>query len=238
MKTTAKWQVILGLFVVAAIAGPIQSAAADAPAASLSFTIHVLNYAGVGPQTLAEAEKVASRIFLKAGVVSQWIDAPLTEQDLQKASVDQQSVGLSQIWLSLLPRTMSDRMSIPAGVTGLAPGAGPDRFLAYVFYNRVEELRRKQIAAMLSSAAATHASVGQILGGAMTHEIGHILLNLAVHSKTGIMQGSWNLDVLDAIGCDHLYFTKEQEKVMQAEVARRVPMKKILAPAADLDAGF
>jgi hypothetical protein len=231
MRTTAKWQLTVGLIVVAGIAGPVQSAAAGSAAASLSFTIHVRNYAHVDAKELAKVEKVASRIFQKAGVVSQWVDAPLTSKDLQKSSVDKHSFGLSQIWVSLLPSTMSDRINMPASVTGLAPGEGPDRVLGYVFYSRVEDLHRRQVLAMGARANMSPASVADILGNVIAHEVGHILLNLAVHSETGIMRGDWDFNVLNDIACSSLGFTKQQGEVMQAEVARRARQQDVLEAA-------
>ena len=56
----------------------------------------------------------------------------------------------------------------------------------------------------------------------MAHEIGHILLNLSVHTPTGIMRGRWDLNDLRDIAEGSLGFTKQQGKVIQAEVTRRI----------------
>jgi hypothetical protein len=177
-------------------------------------TIHVHNYAGVD---------------------SQWIDAPLQEQEY---TADPQSAGLSHIWVNIMPAAMSDRMNLAPGVTGLAPGAGPDRVLAYIFYNRVEEMRQKQLAAFLWNEVASPSTVGDLLGSAMAHEIGHILLNLAVHSKSGIMQGNWDLNVLNDIACSRLEFTKQQGEVIRTEVARRARTQELLATVAAPGASY
>lgn len=235
MKTTSKWRVTVGLIVVAGIAGPVQSAAASSPVRSLSFTIHVRNEAGVDSKTLKEAEKVASGIFQEAGVITQWVDAPLTSEDLHEASVDPRLFGLSQLRVNILPPAMSDRLNMPVGVTGLAPGAGPDRVLAYVFYDRVEGLAQReaqrQFTAQSHGTSARRAAAGQILGVVIAHEIGHILLNLAVHTKEGIMRGNWDLHDLREIAYGYLNFTKQQGKVIQSEVARRVRQQDILEMA-------
>jgi len=230
MNTTAKWQLILGL---AAMAGTAHPAAAN-PAADHTFTIHVRNYARVDSKTIAQAEKVASRIFQQAGVVSQWADAPVPGQDSSNAP-DQQAVGLSDLRVNILPAAMSDKWNLAAGVTGLTPGEGPNRVLAYIFYNRVEEMQRRHLEAFQRKDAEFPVSAAELLGAAIAHEVGHILLNLAIHSKTGIMRGNWDLGVLqDSIyGC--LYFTKDQEKTMQAEVARRARQQESLSAAATPD---
>lgn len=223
MNTKAKWQLILGL---AAMAGAAQSAAAY-PAADLTFTIHVRNYAGVDSKTIAQAEKVASRIFQQAGVVSQWADSPVPGQDSANAPVPL-AVGLSEIRVNILPAAMSDKMNLEAGETGLAPGAGPDRVLAYIFYNRIQEMRQGYLELFLRKHTDSPMPVADLLGTAIAHEVGHILLNLAIHSKTGIMRGNWDLGALQNSISGCLYFTKDQEKVMQAEVARRARQQESL----------
>jgi len=227
MNTTAKWQVTLGLLAVAAVAGAAQ-AASPSPAADPNFTIHVRNYAGVDGKTLAQAEKVTSRIFQKAGVISQWADAPLQEQEY---TADPQWAGLSHIWVNIMPAAMSDKLHLADSATGLAPGAGPDRVLAYIFYNRVQEMQRERFAAYERKNTEFLPNVADLLGSVMAHEVGHILLNLDVHSKTGIMSGNWDLGLLKDTMSGLLYFTKDQEKVMRAEVTRRARQQGVLEPA-------
>lgn len=138
---------------------------------------------------------------------------------------DQPAIGLSHIRVNLLPRAMSLGTAMPASVTGLAPGTGPDRLLVQVFYDRVGALARRetqrQAATEAQGNAAPAATAAQILGEAIAHEIGHILLNLSVHSRAGIMRGPWDLNDLRDIAGGYLGFTKQQGEVIQAEVARR-----------------
>jgi hypothetical protein len=132
---------------------------------------------------------------------------------------------------------MSDRMNIPVGVTGLAPCAGPDRLLAYVFYERVEGLTQREtqieFAALevFRGITAPPANVQQILGEVIAREIGHILLNLAVRTQTGIMRGHWYLHGLSDIAHGCLDFTKLQGELIKAEVARRIQQDTILEAA-------
>lgn len=213
MKKAAKWQLVLGL-VLAGSAGRVQGASAGTSEPSLTLTVRVLDYAKVAPKTLNEAEKVASGIFQKAGVRTQWADAPVGSENMHEASPDQPFSGLSHLQLTILPRAMADRLSPPASMAGLAPGAGPDRMLAYVFYNRVEDL-------FYFYRKTEPLTKGQILGQVIAHEIGHILLNLSVHTETGIMRGTWDQNNLRDIRFGVLLFTKQQDEVIRTEVARR-----------------
>ena len=218
MKTTAKWQMILGAVMAMGICGAATSFAADLSRDSLTFTIHVRNEAGVDAKTLQGAEKAATAIFERAGVSPRWVDAPLAAQNSHAGS----NHRLSDIWVSVIPRVMSDRLHLPAGVTGLAPGSGEDRVFAYVFYDRVQGLAERQAALKARGSVSGWASAEQILGAVIAHEIGHLLLNLEVHTKSGIMHGEWGLSDLEQVAYGYLVFSKQQNEVIRAEVARRI----------------
>ena len=90
---------------------------------------------------------------------------------------NRRSFGPAHIQLDILPLLMAGRFGLPNNVMGLAPGTGSDRRLVYVFYSSVEALARRQSRAHLSTAV--------ILGHAMAHEIGHLLLNQESHNGGG-----------------------------------------------------
>jgi hypothetical protein len=65
------------------------------------------------------------------------------------------------------------------------------------------------------------ADAGQILGNAIAHEIGHLLLNNQSHSASGIMRGDWNLWDLRNASYGYLLFTPQQAQAIQQEARRR-----------------
>jgi hypothetical protein len=214
MKGSSRGYLILGLMLAGGFTGLGRSAEVDSPETSPNFTIHVYNHAQVDPKTLMEAEKVATGVFRKAGVESRWIEGALTSEHKQEDSLNPRPFGPTDIQLDLLPLLMAGRFGLPNNVMGLAPGTGPDRRLVYVFYSNVEALARRQ--------SRTHVGTALILGHAMAHEIGHLLLDQQSHSPTGIMRGDWNLkDLQDAV-YGYLLFTPKQTEVIQAEVGRRI----------------
>jgi len=196
MKTGLKGCLILGFVLTG-------SAAETSPV----LTIQVSNQAGVDPMTLVQAEKTAAGIFEKTGVESRWIEPAAGG-----------SFPLSHIQLKILPSLMSIRLGLPDefpdSAMGLAPGSGPDRQSVYVFYNRVEALAMRHV-------ADTHADMAQILGHAIAHEIGHLLLNIQTHSAAGIMRGDWNLWDLRNASYGYLLFIPRQAKAIREEVGRR-----------------
>src|SRR6516164_8722210 len=224
MKTSSRGYLTLGLILAGGFTGLGQSIALDSPEPSATFTIHVYNHTEVDPKTLMEAEKVATRIFRRAGVESRWVEGALTSEHKQEDSPSRRPFGPTDIQLDILPLLMAGRFGLPNNVMGLAPGAGPDRRLVYVFYSNVEALARRQ--------SRTHVGTALILGHAMAHEIGHLLLDQQSHSPTGIMRGDWNLkDLQDAV-FGYLLFTPQQAEVIRTEVGRRISQQKALEPAA------
>jgi hypothetical protein len=204
MKTGLKGCLILGFVLTG-------SAAETSPV----LTIQVSNQAGVDLLTLVQAEKTATGIFKKTGVESRWIE-PATGG----------SFPLSHIQLKILPSVMSIRAGLPDkfpdNAMGLAPGSGPDRQSVYVFYDQVEALAREHI-------ADTHADAAQILGHAIAHEIGHLLLNVQTHSAAGIMRGVWNFWDLQNVSYGYLLFTPRQAKAIREEVGKRSRQQETLA---------
>jgi hypothetical protein len=183
------------------------------------ITLHIDDYAGVGRNVLMEAEREATRIFRNAGVECRWEnDWPEATATLAKARFSQ----LSGIHVKILPSVMTDRLGLPGGVMGLAPGSGPGRRLIYVLYDRVEALAGRQMLRWGRGETAIPASTAQILGDAIAHEIGHVLLSISTHSKSGIMRGDWDIRVLEDARSGYLLFTPEQAEVLRAEVQRRM----------------
>jgi hypothetical protein len=230
MKRVLRWA--LGLVLMAGFTGLDQSAAAGSRETSLTVTIHAYNFAQVDGRTLRDAEEVATEIFRKAGVESRWVDSISTSEDMQGHPAAHGSNNLSNIQLDIVPSLMAERLGLPNNVMGLAPGTERDRQLIYVLYNRVEAFGRRQQGARMEGSICASASTAQILGHAIAHEIGHLLLNLKSHSDTGIMRGDWGLRDLQDACYGYLVFTPQQAEIIRAEVGRRVSQQKALEVAA------
>ena len=218
MKQTVRWS--LGLILMISFTGIGQTVTAGSPKTRLTLTIHVYNYAAVDDKTLAQAEQVAIGIFRKAGVEILWIS-----ENNQSSSLNHGAFTLSYIQLDILPTPMAAVLNLPDKVMGLAPGTGPNRHKIYVFYNRVEAFTQKLARREASRNYFAHAiypvTTPQILGHAIAHELGHVLLNIETHSKIGIMRGDWNSEDLQAIYFGLLIFTPQQAEIIRKEVTRR-----------------
>jgi hypothetical protein len=196
MKTGLKGCLILGFVLTG-------GAAETSPV----LTVQVSNQAEVDSATLIQAEKTATGIFKKTGIEIRWIEPAAGG-----------SFPLSHLQLKILPNSVHLGLpdNFPDNAIGVTPGSGPDRQSAYVLYNRVEALAMKHV-------ADTHADAAQILGHAIAHEIGHLLLNVQTHSAAGIMRGDWNLWDLQNASYGYLLFTPQQAKAIREEARRRWP---------------
>jgi hypothetical protein len=208
-----------GLMMVGGLCGMTQKSAAQDT--RLAFTVHVSNLAGVDSKTLADAEKFATAIFRKSGVETRWVTSLGPSGEKLEETSGANSIGLSHLRLSILPRVMADRFGLRDRVTGIAPGGGPDRQQTYVFYAKVEALAQHPVNRDIAGPQYFQVTKTLILGHAIAHEIGHILLNLDIHTGIGIMRGNWNMDDLLDAASGHLVFTTQQAEVIRAEVLRR-----------------
>lgn len=216
MNTRARWQLTAGL-ILAGLLAAVQSAVAGSFDPNRTVTVHIRNYANVDHETLIEAEKVADTVYRHVGVELQWTgDSSLAPPD----SDNQKPRGLTDIELSIIPASMSDRLHMAKTVMGFAPGSGRDRTAVYIFYGRVQEFE-----ARLGQAAAV--TSGQLLGHVISHEMGHLLLNLEAHTQAGIMRGKWDLQDFQDAACGTLLFSRDQAAVIRSEVSRRQTLAQI-----------
>jgi hypothetical protein len=187
----------------------------------LTVTIHIQNFADVDHKTLVEAERVATRVFRKAGIETRWINPSLSSENGQEKSTGEEMLNLSHVELNILPPLMAERLGLPNNVMGFAPGRERDRRLVYLFYDKVEGIAEWQMRARVEGSISTYAIRVQILGHAIVHEIGHLLLNLESHSDTGIMRANWDLKQLQDACYGYLVFTPPQAEAIRLEVTRR-----------------
>ncbi|HEY7617057.1 MAG TPA: hypothetical protein VH744_09660, partial [Terriglobales bacterium] len=71
-----------------------------------------------------------------------------------------------------------------------------------------------------------------VLGHAVAHEIGHILLHMAEHSHEGIMQTGWGRQAMERMASGRLNFSSEESQTIRGEVARRTRPSLTAAVAA------
>jgi hypothetical protein len=80
--------------------------------------------------------------------------------------------------------------------------------------------------------AATHGgrySAGMLMGHAIAHELGHLLLGSSAHTRYGLMAGRWRTNELDRAEVGLLQFSAAEAARLRSESLRRTTDK--LVPA-------
>jgi hypothetical protein len=157
---------------------PAVAHAAGAELAMLPLTVRVYDSAGLPEATRTAALGIAGAALAGAHIDTVWrrcdvihgnlgCDAPLSSGELVIRIVGIPAVQPNTRWL-VLGNALLERPS------------GEGR-LATIYANRVEVL-----------AHAATVDVARLLGYAIAHELGHLLLATADHSRHGLMRAVWS----------------------------------------------
>jgi hypothetical protein len=188
-----------------------------------TLCIRIDDAARVSPGTLARGIEVAGRVLLAAGVPTEWQTNPADSSKDPKTRTPKPAV--------LAPANSAGRncliLSVTRGVSRHAYPVALGFALPYtqtvapdvtIFYDRIERLE--------SQAVSADATAPQILGYAMAHEIGHILLGSTQHSSTGIMKGFWGQTEFERLAKGWLGFTLQQSAVMRESAFRQATLQQ------------
>jgi hypothetical protein len=152
-------------------------------AVGLAVTIIIRSYNnfGVPAADFAAAREHASAIVQEAGVNIVWTDCWVGHgPNADEPARCQDPVG-GDVVLRLQKTNSTDKsrfVSMGFSLVG-TPGAVP--FLATVYVDRTESVAR-----------SAGVDARRVLGLAIAHEIGHVLLNNNSHGETGLMRADWS----------------------------------------------
>ena len=181
---------------------------------SLPLEVHVYNLSGASRRTLDQAMKEVARIFAITGVEVLWQEG---RADALEANISDQRGAGSQNHEPDLRKYLVVRISPGLPEASLPDEMGyslPDaRFgpHAEIFYNRIERV-----------GASGEIDLATLLGYAIAHEIGHVLLSPMEHSPVGIMKARWGKVDYEDAAHGHLRFTSEQCKLIHERVSIRL----------------
>jgi len=150
-------------------------------AAARRVVVRSYNTIGLPLPMLDHAEATVGDLLHDAGIDSSWRNCRTTNGPSSQAR-DQcgEVLDASELIVRIVraPRTIRD-----AEVLGYSHVDAYRRqgALATVFADRIRAL-----------AVALRIDEGTLLGRAITHEVGHLLLGTLDHSETGLMRGAWN----------------------------------------------
>jgi hypothetical protein len=199
-------RILLGgsIAVLVGVASTTARAAAEPPPSPqpvihLLAVVHDLRVSG---DVLTQAKREVSQIYGLSGVTIIWDSATAEDTDEARARrlfVVFKPVGNDPATAALKPSTMG------AAITSSAHRGR----LAYIFYERIQDF-----------AGYTSSTVAVVLGHAIAHEIGHLLLAPG-HSDSGIMRADWTRDDMTQASRGVLRFTADQTAKLRRAATRR-----------------
>jgi len=165
--------------------------------ASAPAIVHVRlhDQANVQAGQLQQAKAELTRICLDAGARIEWL------RGTPPRSTERFTIQL------IVRRTGAGVVEDPHVMGTVLGREHEQRGTAFVFYEPVLRLVH-----------AREREVAQVLGYAMAHEIGHLLLPAPAHSSTGIMHEGWDTDDLRRIVSGALTFTPAQDVLIRAKL--------------------
>ncbi len=188
------------------------SIAAGTPEGDLRITVRVYDYAGLPAGTLAKAGLEARKIFAKSGIETEWVECPLERGVEERYPACRKPISPADVSIRIMPHS-TEGYPVPPWAFGFALSSGDGRPAthAYIFNRRVEEVLREAKCARF-----------QLLGFAMAHEVGHLLLGPAAHASRGIMRSRWLKEELRQVESGALIFTSEQAVRLRASIRARL----------------
>jgi hypothetical protein len=186
------------------------------PGPGLQVHVLVYDYAQVSPETLIKAQERASTIFQQVGVEPVWVNHGRTTGESQNPLASQHKLDQIDFILRILPRSRAALKDNALG-EALPCKSGAEVCFANVFYNRVEQRTNVE-----------KISLEQVLGHAVAHELGHLLLGSNSHSRSGIMSGQWSSEELKRAAKGDLLFTPEQAQMICNNVLDSLKQQQVL----------
>lgn len=166
------------------------------------------DYTALPPDILHAAENRASAIFRPTGIELSWLNcSPGGESG---HPICPESPLAPRVAVNLVHRLEDYSPWVSRSALGFSVmgGRGENSAISYVSPDRVKVL-----------SGATNSSEGEVLGLAIAHEIGHLLLERDGHTLRGLMRASWGTKDLQEAAA--LGFTPRQAKLLRTALAER-----------------
>lgn len=151
----------------------------------VEIQIVVYDNASVGPKTLSRAENLTGKILSASGLDAKWRTGPISDLErigmdfTARTSAECASVsGLDSLRVQVLAHAP---VGLPAQALGFSLPCATTGLQVTIYADRVAKVSQ-----------GTSPTFSRVLGYAMAHELGHVLLHSAAHDDIGIMKGFWS----------------------------------------------
>jgi hypothetical protein len=197
-------------FMVFALAAAMPVAAA--PRSDATVVLRTYDYANVAGDVLAEARREAEQIFKGARIAVQWIDCAVPGKKTGAPCTEPLASG-RDLMLRLVDRTPASAAQA-ARVVALGESM-VDRDERGGVLMTVDLFPVRTIGERASSGIAV------LLGRAIAHEMGHLLLGTADHPRLGLMRALWSNDELRGLKPTNWGFSAREAAQMRQTLRGR-----------------
>ena len=198
------WNEVGALAVLVAVMG-----AGDVSAQENAIVVRTFNNYRVPAAELRDAQAHAAETLRAAGIDVQWIDCWYGDQQPVDAPARCREETGRDLVLRLQRAPTGNRDGyISLGFSLVMPEGTP--FLATVYADLAEGVARRAGVASRP-----------VLGRAIAHEIGHLLLNTNSHPEDGLMRAAWSQRELRRNEVQDWQFREREADTMRAAIARR-----------------
>lgn len=174
-----------------------------------TFTVQLLNIAGVNETELAKATAEASWIFGKAGVKVKWVHCNPESNDHAGTGPCGDTLDALSFSMGLVSKAPDFLRDTGMGFALVYSG---QRNHAGVVYSRVAELAR---------ANALLVKTDLVLAYAIVHEIAHLILGSTDHSPAGILRAGCRPEELAALSQRRLLFGPADAAALHRKLLER-----------------
>jgi hypothetical protein len=177
----------------------------------IRIPIVVYDGAALGPKTLYVSESLTGRILRASGLEAEWSAGPILDLKRLRMDFTARTAGecssiptpslLRVQVLARAPAGLSAQVlgfSLPCAMTGIQVTIYADR-----------------VAAVSERTAPTF---GRILGYALAHELGHVLIHSAGHEDSGLMKGVWSKGDWQRAAVTIIPFSPEQTRRIRGAI--------------------
>jgi len=170
--------------------------------------LSLFNDAAVPLDVIAGAQLRASSVLENAGVEVEWLSCrPKNKTDFSPATPECSTFAWPE---HLSVRIVRRGTSVGDNVFGMSflDGSGEGVY-ASIYYGN-----------MIDSKAYSGLSDADLLGYAIVHEVGHLLLGPHSHSPNGVMQAKWQKSTFVAASQGRLLFSESQANLIRDRLER------------------
>jgi hypothetical protein len=187
-----------------------------------TVVIRSYNYAGVPAEDLANARLTAARIFQQAGIQVVWMDCATRSSIVDRPSsiVDRRSCEVplreGMEFVLRLQGSAFEAANVSAAVRQVAMGS-----TVVDHDSGIGAMTTVDPGVVAAVALSASAQFSVLLGRAIAHEIGHLLLGHSRHSRSGLMRAIWSQEELRGIRPAGWQFSSVEAAQMRQGLAGR-----------------